>query len=85
MDCGMDSNYIKIKNMKNLIKIWRWFLSFFRSKKQVSEVRPIIEAKTKVIEPIRKRHIPVHNNRKRTRGRVIQEVRMDGGIRFIYH
>jgi hypothetical protein len=26
-----------------------------------------------------------HNNRARTRGRVIQEVKMENGSRFIYH
>ena len=70
--------------MKALKAIWRAILRFFtRKTSKQSLYQILIERSKKQTQNNLAR--PKHNNRKRTRGRVIQEIIFYGGIKHIHH
>jgi len=73
--------------MKIFEKTKEWFKSmnlFHKKTKKVVE-QTTVEEKKQVFHSVRNPKIPGHNNRKRTPARIIQEIRMGGYSRFIYH
>jgi hypothetical protein len=60
--------------------------SLFSKKNPVIETKPIVKTEQKFVpEKVSNRIVPNHNNRKRTRGRIIQEIRIGNHCRYIYH
>jgi hypothetical protein len=75
--------------MKNYLLIFvHWFLGLFKSRKQVEVVQEAVPVKKYVTpEPTKfvrrnRRSVPLHNNRKNTRGRYTQ---FTPSGRAIYH
>jgi hypothetical protein len=70
--------------MKVLKAIWRAVLRFFTRKTSKQKLDQVVfDRSEKQAQNNSAR--PKHNNRKRTRGRVIQEIIFDGGVKHIHH
>ena len=57
-----------------IIKFWQWLISLFRKKKPTSKKTYVIPPDPVEEKRVRRKKVPQHNNRKKTRGRKVQYV-----------